>query len=496
VHYLCEAVASAIVKQGNILAILRQLAEAGPPVSDAELLGRFVSHRNEDAFAALVQRHGRLVWAVCRQLAGPDADDAFQGTFLVLLKKAPKLSNADNLSAWLYGVAYRVSSRARQSAKRRENRERVAAVKNCNGSIVPDSAWDRVLIAVHEEIVKLPESLRVPFVLCTLEGKSVTEAAERLRCKYSTLSARLIRAKDTVLTRLQSRGITAGAITALACAGETAPAAVLSKTAEMVQVGATIPSSILSLTQGVLGMGAYHVKVLAAGVLLACGLSVGGGAGWLANAEAQVAPPIAPKMSPDEKVRQLEAQLEQAKREAEEAREAKKRADEAVKRKTLDLLRNAEFTREISVFSTAKWEYIFVPVCEMDTAKFVKFLDEQESRGWDFTGQVTLKKDGWDAATWVFRRPVTKPSGTQTNPSAKPKYDVAPLAIPDRAKNSADPNENNSRTKPNGPGPGAQDSLFKRSSDLPSDKTPPSAIPQGSPTTPSASPEPDGSQPK
>src|SRR5580698_5355167 len=127
------------VKYPSIPALLRQLSETGPPVTDAELLGRYAVHRDEDAFAALVRRHGRLVWSVCQHLAGSDADDAFQATFLVLLRNAGKAGIANKLSAWLYGVAYRVCLKARQSVKRRACREHAVSVKERDGSIVPDS---------------------------------------------------------------------------------------------------------------------------------------------------------------------------------------------------------------------------------------------------------------------------------------------------------------------------------------------------------------------
>jgi len=396
------------VKPPNIPAILRQLSETGPPVADAELLGRYALHRDEDAFAALVRRHGRLVWAVCQHLAGPDADDAFQATFLVLLRNAGNARVASRLSAWLYGVAYRVCLKARQSAKRRTCREQAVAVKDRGSSVVPDSVWDRALAAVHEEVFKLPETLRVPFVLCTLEGKSATEAAEQLGWKLSTLSARLSRAKDSLLSRLAARGITAGSVMTLACTATSAPADVLAKTSKLVHSGVIVSNSILQLTQGVIGMSAYQVKMLAAGVLLTFGLSIGSWSGWVANAEAQQATPVE-KLTPDEKVRRLEQQLAQARAEAEEAR----RLEEDRRREVEWNEKNSKLAGSLS---TAKWEYSFVAVSQMDEIKFVKFLQHQESRGWDYSGQTTLVQQGKDTVMWAFRRPTKQPLGLQSNP--------------------------------------------------------------------------------
>jgi DNA-directed RNA polymerase specialized sigma24 family protein len=102
---------------------LRQLAGsvAGNTVTDAELLGRYVADGDGAAFAALVERHGGLVWSVCRRLLRrpEDAEDAFQATFLVLVRKAASVRKRGAVASWLYGVAYRTAVRARQAAARR-----------------------------------------------------------------------------------------------------------------------------------------------------------------------------------------------------------------------------------------------------------------------------------------------------------------------------------------------------------------------------------------
>jgi RNA polymerase sigma factor (sigma-70 family) len=371
------------VTDRRIGLVLRSLAAARPAPTDAELLGRFAAGRDRDAFAALVERHGRLVWAVCRHLAGPDADDAFQATFLVLLRNAGRIRNPGSLPAWLHGVAYRVSAKARRAAALRAARERAAADRERAAAAVPDSAWDRALAAVHEEVARLPDNLRVPFVLCALEGRTVTEAATRLGWKVTTLSARLGRAKAALLARMETRGLTAGAVVALAIAAEAVPPAA-ARAAAAVGGGGSVSGQIQILTKGVVGMSAHSWKLMAAGVLVALGLGVGGGAGWLGTAGAQPAPGAGP--TPEEKVRQLEAQLDRAKRELEEERAADRR-------------RAAD---EVARLATARWQYAFVPVRDLDAEAFVQLLREREAGGWDYGGQATLKKE----AVWVFRRPV------------------------------------------------------------------------------------------
>jgi RNA polymerase sigma factor (sigma-70 family) len=460
------------VNRGNILAILRQLSESGPPATDAELLARFVADRDEAAFAAIVRRHGRLVWSVCRHLAGSEADDAFQATFLVLLRKAGRLCEKTNLPAWLHAVAYRVCSNARRAAKRRAGRERAVAGNGQGHSVVADSAWDRAMAAVHEEVARLPEALRVPFVLCCLEGCGVTEAAEQLGWKLGTLSGRLTRAKDALLARLSAREVLAGvgAVSVLAGTSSPAPAEVVAKASQLVQQGTVVAGSILHLSQGVIGMSISHVKCLAAAVLLACGLGVGGGAGWLANAEAQQPPPgLGRQQTAEERVIELQVLLEQAKSAAE-----REKALERARKDQLNVVKQyyGYSLDERATLSTAKWDYKFLPVKSLDATEFVSLLNGVESLGWEYNGQTTLKEDGKDKAMWTFRRPVRKSTENKndSNPpggrpgNIPPGPSVSPL---------------NTGGFPNGSTPGTP-SPFERGSNGQTSPAKPSTVPPGS----------------
>jgi DNA-directed RNA polymerase specialized sigma24 family protein len=97
---------------------VRRLAGAPSPAAptDAELLRRFVDCRDEDAFAALVGRYGRLVRAVCRHVlpGEADAEDAVQATLLILARKADSIRKRESVAGWLYGVAHRTALRARR----------------------------------------------------------------------------------------------------------------------------------------------------------------------------------------------------------------------------------------------------------------------------------------------------------------------------------------------------------------------------------------------
>src|SRR5262249_49565006 len=123
-----------------------------------------------------------------------------------------KIREAAKLGPWLHGAAVRVCWKARRQAIRRKSRERVAATPERNGHAVADTAWDKAMAAVHDEVSRLPASLRVAFVLCCLEGKGATEAASQLGWKLGTLSGRLTRAKSKLLARLEHRGLAIGAV--------------------------------------------------------------------------------------------------------------------------------------------------------------------------------------------------------------------------------------------------------------------------------------------
>ena len=107
--------------------VLRYIRKIAAPkhigqIPDGDLLHRFVTVHDEEAFAALVKRHSAMVMGVCRRVLNDDhtAEDVFQATFLVLVRKARSIAKPECLGSWLYGVAYRTALRARcDAAKRR-----------------------------------------------------------------------------------------------------------------------------------------------------------------------------------------------------------------------------------------------------------------------------------------------------------------------------------------------------------------------------------------
>ncbi len=209
---------------GEVLSLSRSLdtlfgAGTVGDVPDGQLLQRFTAGNDADepAFDALVQRHGPMVLRVCRRLLNDpnDAEDAFQATFLVLLRQARSIRHGGSLAAWLHGVAQRVASRARVESARRRRIEQHAIRPPTARNADPDRLDLEALIDV--ELARLPRKYREPIVLCYLEELTHEGAADRLGWPVGTVRGRLARARVLLRSRLIRRGITASA--ALAAVG-------------------------------------------------------------------------------------------------------------------------------------------------------------------------------------------------------------------------------------------------------------------------------------
>ena len=178
-------------------------------LSEWQLLERYLECRDEVAFEALVARHGPMVLGVCRRMLADrtDVEDAFQATFLVLVRRARHLGPRDAIGPWLYGVATRVAMRARSEAARRR---RVQPLTSEVAAVVDDrSTADREIGEVlDQELSRLPSKYRHPIVLCYLEGQTHEEAARQLKWPIGTVKGRLARARDLLQSRLVRRGLT------------------------------------------------------------------------------------------------------------------------------------------------------------------------------------------------------------------------------------------------------------------------------------------------
>jgi RNA polymerase sigma factor (sigma-70 family) len=176
---------------------------------DGSLLERFVAHGDSDAFAALVTRHGPMVLAVCRaRLSDPqDVEDAFQATFLRLVQKGATIRSREAIGHWLYRVAHRAAIRVGLESARHRCSQGAQALEVAAVETGGDVSLRDLQRALHEEINRLPESHRLPVVLCYLEGLTHEEAARRLGWPLGSVKGRLARARSQLRDRLMRRGL-------------------------------------------------------------------------------------------------------------------------------------------------------------------------------------------------------------------------------------------------------------------------------------------------
>jgi RNA polymerase sigma factor (sigma-70 family) len=263
---------------------LRQIASpATDPRDDHELLTAFAVRQEQAAFAMLVRRHGPMVLNVCRRVLRheQDAEDAFQATFLVLAAKAAVLSIRTGVAGFLHGVAYRLALKARREATRRRRREACAPIPVAT-DVAAELSWREVQAVVEEEMQRLPDKYRLPFVLCHLQGLSRAEAGRQLGLKEGTVWSRLAQARARLQQRLERRGIALAAVLGALAVSETpVRASLIEGVVYAARPSATgaVSANVAMLTQaGLQAMtGKMKVALLGLVILLAAGA---GGVGY------------------------------------------------------------------------------------------------------------------------------------------------------------------------------------------------------------------------
>jgi RNA polymerase sigma factor (sigma-70 family) len=273
---------------GEVLRHLRRAAlHDGDGQTDGQLLEGFVCRREGAALEALVRRHGPMVWGVCRRaLRNPqDAEDAFQATFLVLVRKAASVVPRELVGNWLYGVAYQTAWKARvTTAKRRAREQQVPQPPEPAAG--EQDPWRDLRPLLDQELRRLPARYRAAIVLCDLEGKTRAEASRQLGVPEGTLSGRLTRGRAMLAKRLRGHGLVQPVgVLASMWLPDSAPAALVSSTVEAAMRFAADPAAggislgVAALTEGVLNA-MYRTKLrIVAGVLCLAaviGLGVGG----------------------------------------------------------------------------------------------------------------------------------------------------------------------------------------------------------------------------
>ena len=282
-------------------------------LTDADLWQRYVRDRDESAFETLVRRHGPMVLGVCRRILRneQDAEDAFQATFLVLVRKAASIQSPSTIASWLHGVAYRTALEARGASARR----RAVVAEMPPRTVMPEDPWAELWPVLEQELGRLREQYRAVVILCDLEGKTRKEVARQLGWAEGTVASRLARGRSLLGTRLARRGFT-GALVAAALIGGTASARVhaeLMGSAIQAARGRLSPR-VVALTEGVLkSMLLTKVKSTLA-VLLVLGIVTLGGGALISNTLATEPPKGTPPANPADlhnQVVDLQLQLQQ-----------------------------------------------------------------------------------------------------------------------------------------------------------------------------------------
>jgi RNA polymerase sigma factor (sigma-70 family) len=303
-------------------------------LTDADLLGRWVCHRDEAAFEALLWRHSAAVLGVCRRVLrdAHEAEDAAQTAFLILARKAPSIVGRQAVASWLYTVAQRTALRVRARLCRR------AALPLRDGWALPapraeDPGLADLRPVLDEEVSRLPEKYRAPFVLCHIEGRTNEDAARQLNCPVGTVLSRLARARQRLRARLTLRGITLGA-GALAAA-RTGPAATAGTPGALITASVraaahaaagkglkgVVSADVIALTEE--GIRAMHFSKVTAMTAVALALTLLGGGvlnyGTLAGVPdgppREAAAPVPTGRGNPEDPQDLKARLEQKDRE-------------------------------------------------------------------------------------------------------------------------------------------------------------------------------------
>jgi RNA polymerase sigma factor (sigma-70 family) len=284
-----------------VLRYVRRIAgtAGGGDVADADLLNRFLTQHDEAAFELLLWRHGTMVWHVCRDVTRDlhAAEDAFQATFLALVRKAKAIRSRESLGAWLYQVAYRAALKVQRGCRETTGIDLTSAP----AELPDESALHELRPLIHDEVQRLPAKYRAPVILCYLEGLTHDEAARQLGWPKGTVAGRVARAREMLRKRLTRRGIALSA--ALAALTLTPASASALVPATLVQsalragmlfaagqsTAGVVSAHVLALSEGVLRVMFWNKIKLTAAVVFALSL-VGSGIGLYAGSRSTGSP--------------------------------------------------------------------------------------------------------------------------------------------------------------------------------------------------------------
>ncbi|HEY7428790.1 MAG TPA: sigma-70 family RNA polymerase sigma factor [Gemmataceae bacterium] len=314
------------------------LGQDGARLTDGQLLARFVEQRDNAAVAALVRRHGPMVWGLCQRVLRNhhDAEDAFQATFLVLARRAAVIAPREMVVNWLYGVAFRTALKARATLAKRRTRERQVMTMPEIAREPQDLRHDLQAV-LDQELNRLPDKYRVAIVLCDLEGKSRTEAARQLGVPSGTVAARLTRGRALLGKRLARHGLAvSGAALAAVLSAQAAsacrPSSLMSSTIKALTALSTgqaastglVSAPVAALTEGMVKTMFLSKVKIATGIVLALTVSAAGGLLYQTQAArpAEEAPRVEQKREDDLRTAAIKALEQFAKSDQARDREA------------------------------------------------------------------------------------------------------------------------------------------------------------------------------
>jgi RNA polymerase sigma factor (sigma-70 family) len=383
----------------NLTRFVRDLADS--QATDRDLLSRFLDQQDEHAFENLVRRHDRLVRSAIGKVMGnaPDAEDAYQATFLVLVRRARSIDWHAGLGPWLYGVAHRVAVKARAQRAKRARSDGEA--KPSQPILPPDLSWQEACNLLHAELDRLPDQYRIPILLCYLEGKTREEAAAVLGVTSGAIKGRIKRGCDMLRNRLARRGVTLSVgLLAILAAPSVIAASVISPSAVVAAVRGAAQPFVTALAQEVVMASVFSKlsKVLPIGILTLGVMSVALVGAMLAagGGNAQTKAPESP----------LTAQVEDPVLEQVQAPEAKKPAGEAEKGKPVTCTGQItdQTTGKPVAGATVSVEWLII----MNTGKGLQFTHEITDHVTDAAGKYSFIVPP-EKANQQFRVHVTHP---------------------------------------------------------------------------------------
>jgi RNA polymerase sigma factor (sigma-70 family) len=412
-------------RDGAILRQLLTLYNIGTigELSDGQLLERFATDANEVAelaFSALVERHEAMVWRVCLAIVRDEheAEDAFQATFLVLVRKARSLWVRDSLGPWLHQVACHTASCLRTTVIRRRKHEQRCAARDATRSVEVGTVRDPDLeAAVHEEVNRLPEKYRAPVVLCDLEGRTHQEAARFLGWPIGTVKSRQSQGRRMIRDRMVRRGlgpVVAGAVveslrqTTVAAmrknVSRSTVNAVMQQSTHLL-TGCGVSAHVLTLTQGVLRAMLWIRLRLLTVATLTVGIASGGASVYVCGSQEPAPedrPPVSNRpTSTAARTASPKISKEGNEQPATATTRARLRAQQLATRKAKASYEIAKSTRELAEIAVEEYEEVIYPL-DLTTVEGEIKLAESD---------LTRSVDRFDWATRMFDKGYVSQAG-------------------------------------------------------------------------------------